>query len=1135
VLYVSPGPTFLTGLAARRRVTLPPAATADPGSSSLVSDSLVAFTCGKSLFVYRSVGPAASSPVLVQCTHESALTTCSLHPSDGSISTGDAFGRLRTWFLPAALPGYVPPKRAQPSDQDKALVAMQAQLQAMAAEGRNPAAGERGVIHLAIADSAAATALTPVSVQCPSSSVHWHAHAVVGACYMPDGSYLVSGGEEAVAVLWRLPVLPPSAVAAPMVSGPSKDKKLMTFLPRLGAPIRCVSAFAKGAAEVPFHYGAAPDAASPVEAEDAEAEAEARAAGPGGSHIREAPPLMLAVSCTDNSVLLLNAVSLREMWRLRGLAIGGLAAVPTTGVVNFLSRAYMRKLQQQQDQQKSGALGVSGGRAVLSLCDGTDGVQIADSHPQACADVGALLNATCRYLVKGLAVDPRTRSVVVNGLPGRASLQWVDVRKSKDVRLVTTGGGADGSELEVAPRNLVSRKDEDAPAPVRVTHVAFSHDGLTMATVEVQPPLTGMAAVNASAAAAATSASTEGPSTLKFWSWSAVQGRFVLNTRVDGPHKASITALEYHPSSRLVLTASSDRTFKLWEETTALPVPETIKAAQGGANGTAAASKKGKKDDREEDRAATLADPLLVWQCRSVGFYRDFPASAAAFSGDGTCLAVGYSNLLTLWDWRDNSLRRVMSRTAHAGSSGDASLHITGLAFLGVSPYLVSTTAASIDLWDVLSCSLLWSYAGAVPVSLAADKVGLSTSNRFAVVARLPGQKLPSLKKGTTKPAQQQQALVPITETAGDHFALVFDAPSSTPITCVRLPEPEAPEFNHFSASMLPWAARAPLHAVAFLPPARASGPNDVVVLGPRNEFIRVETGRNLSVAASTPGAADVSARVRAAAAPAGPAGLALLRNTEQSEASRAPATPAGLSANGAIGAAADRQFSTLIASLGPTQALLGTSSSLYESLIGALLPAAPTTQEALASTSAAGALSGRKRRLSESQSQHASGSQLVAPTASTVPRREESASNMAALVASSAAALSGDAAGKKSNVFESFVPQALKGLFRSKESQAPVAPSSDVAERQIKRGRKDVTDNSRPADTDESFSSPIASQSSVKTAATPKGSVKVSTQPGSGKSFRTAAYVSDSEKPVAKATPSGGQNRKQAPKASHK
>jgi NET1-associated nuclear protein 1 (U3 small nucleolar RNA-associated protein 17) len=56
-----------------------------------------------------------------------------------------------------------------------------------------------------------------------TSSMHWHAHAVSALAFTPNGAYLLSGGEEAVLVIWQL----------------HTGRK--EFVPRVGSPINTVS------------------------------------------------------------------------------------------------------------------------------------------------------------------------------------------------------------------------------------------------------------------------------------------------------------------------------------------------------------------------------------------------------------------------------------------------------------------------------------------------------------------------------------------------------------------------------------------------------------------------------------------------------------------------------------------------------------------------------------------------------------------------------------------------------------------------------------------------------------------------------------------------------------------------------
>lgn len=100
-----------------------------------------------------------------------ALTCLAFHPSEEYFATGDAIGCIRLWYcLNSNLPKtYGVEKKAQ------------------------------------------------------TTTMHWHAHAVSSIAFTANGAYLVSGGEEAVLVIWQLH------------SGQRE------YIPRVGAPIAHVS------------------------------------------------------------------------------------------------------------------------------------------------------------------------------------------------------------------------------------------------------------------------------------------------------------------------------------------------------------------------------------------------------------------------------------------------------------------------------------------------------------------------------------------------------------------------------------------------------------------------------------------------------------------------------------------------------------------------------------------------------------------------------------------------------------------------------------------------------------------------------------------------------------------------------
>lgn len=108
------------------------------------------------------------------------LTCLAFHPTDEYFATGDKKGQIRLWYC------------------------------------LNP----EQVTTRANGDRRAQT-----------TTLHWHAHAVSSIAFSSNGSYLLSGGEEAVLVIWQL----------------HSGKK--EFVPRVGAPITSLAVAAHRDAE----------------------------------------------------------------------------------------------------------------------------------------------------------------------------------------------------------------------------------------------------------------------------------------------------------------------------------------------------------------------------------------------------------------------------------------------------------------------------------------------------------------------------------------------------------------------------------------------------------------------------------------------------------------------------------------------------------------------------------------------------------------------------------------------------------------------------------------------------------------------------------------------------------------------
>jgi hypothetical protein len=124
---------------------------------------------------------------------------------------GDVQGRIRTWFLPELAPDFVAPT-LPPSPNDAAAAAA-----ADDSDNEHPDASDDNCDvemqpDVAAVQRATLLALPNVAVRlgaqdAPTTTAHWHSHAVWCTAFSPSGSFLFSGGEEAVVVVWQVSVL----------------------------------------------------------------------------------------------------------------------------------------------------------------------------------------------------------------------------------------------------------------------------------------------------------------------------------------------------------------------------------------------------------------------------------------------------------------------------------------------------------------------------------------------------------------------------------------------------------------------------------------------------------------------------------------------------------------------------------------------------------------------------------------------------------------------------------------------------------------------------------------------------------------------------------------------------------------
>ena len=291
----------------------------------------------------------------------------------------------------------------------------------------------------------------------------------------------------------------------------------------------------------------------------------------------------------------------------------------------------------------------------------------------------------------------------------------------------------------------------------------------------------------------------------------------------------------------------------------------------GGAVGVAAAAPTSAHVVASSQPAAPAPPPPASWICHSVGYWRDAPVTAGAFSGDASLLALAYQQHVTLWTPRSNALKRTLPFPLLRSSA--APPVVESLGFAGLSPFLVGAAQGQgVVVWDLLSCTVAWAYSTSMLLApLAFERVGFTNnSTRFSIIAGVASGGGGS--GGSSAPV--------------DAYAVVFDAArgSSAPVAlhCLQRGLPidaqplreEAGETAALGFSLPPSLLRAAAFpfAACFVPGAHApppapAAPNVLLVLNSRNEARLCAIGAPLPAAAAAAAAAAASNAAAAAAA----------------------------------------------------------------------------------------------------------------------------------------------------------------------------------------------------------------------------------------------------------------------------
>uniref|UniRef100_A0A8C2XK97 WD repeat domain 75 n=1 Tax=Cyclopterus lumpus TaxID=8103 RepID=A0A8C2XK97_CYCLU len=185
------------------------------------------------------------------------------------------------------------------------------------------------------------------------------------------------------------------------------------------------------------------------------------------------------------------------------------------------------------------------GSAITHIAVSPDGTLFCTSHSdnkitiiQSCVKVSAVIQG----LVNGesvrtdLMVDPRSKSLVLNGKPGH--LQFYSLQRDKLLY-----------NLDIVQQEYIH---ELGLQQFEVVKVAFDAPGNWMATVEERKPKAAEPEIN-----------------LKLWAFDEQTQSFVLNTTVSAPHEAQITSMCFSQAAdgqtSMLVSASEDGHFKAWQ------------------------------------------------------------------------------------------------------------------------------------------------------------------------------------------------------------------------------------------------------------------------------------------------------------------------------------------------------------------------------------------------------------------------------------------------------------------------------------------------------------------------------------------------------------------------------------------
>lgn len=386
-------------------------------------------------------------------------------------------------------------------------------------------------------------------------------------------------------------------------------------------------------------------------------------------------------------------------------------------------------------------IGVSQDESTLALTLADNSVRCIDSASlQVTSTLRGLLTTHYRELapwdfkVRSVFGSELVRFVPEPGNTGCALISGV----GNTVQLYDVFRGVNKADFQVVPRNIVMNGD-NAEKSIKyqkltaelstVQHVVVSKDRKYMVTITVDmDPISESGFGNEN----------DVIETLKFWNYAnGNQDQLKLLARIDNPHgvDSRINDIAFHPTLPVVATCSSSGSLKLWR---AVCHP----------------------DDQD----------YIIFRCELSESYRSQSMECLAFSPDGSILATGCSGTAVTWSFVNRaqkySLPCVRENVIYSSAPQSLALirqdelrhsnePFTHLSFVKKqSAYLLCTSKVAVYIWDVLSCSILWSLriSNRPECTVSDPDTGL-----FALVVRLPCDSNPDAKADGGETAEEEK------------------------------------------------------------------------------------------------------------------------------------------------------------------------------------------------------------------------------------------------------------------------------------------------------------------------------------------------------------------------------------------